>query len=233
MPMTPSQKKAYKESEQAYVKEKNSLNKSISKSAAGRRESRNYDIVHNGFGKFENSKMDSIVNKMDTDHPGEKAVIHCYRKNAIRTAVKKLEGKYGKGSVAVIDGDSSRGHVSKTKAAYNDPSSKLKFLIGTKSVEAGLNLQHGGRVTFHLDVPMDEASKDQREGRQFRRGQSQDCHSYMLVTETPFDINKVDMMERKGREMKILGNPSSVEAKDESGFLSMLNSVEKENGYGA
>lgn len=233
MPMTPSQKKAYKDSEQKYVKEKNSLNKTTSNAAAGRRESRNYDIVHNGFGQFENSKMDSIVNQMDEIHPGEKAVIHCYRKNAIKTAVKKLESKYGKGSVAVIDGDSSKGHVSRTKATYNDPSSKLKFLIGTKSVEAGLNLQHGGRVTFHLDVPMDEASKNQREGRQFRRGQEQDCHSYMLVTETPFDINKIDMMERKGREMKILGNPASTENKDESGFLAMLNQVEKETGYGA
>lgn len=232
-PMTPSQKKAYKASEKLYIEEKNSLSERKSKGAAARRDVRNYDIVHNGYGQFENSKMSSIVNKMDTVHDGEKAVIHCYRKKAIKTAVKELEAKYGKGSVAVIDGDSSRGHVSKTKAAYNDPSNKLRFLIGTKSVEAGLNLQHGGRVTFHLDVPLDEASKEQREGRQFRRGQESDCHSYMLVTETPFDINKVDQMQRKGREMRILGNPSTVESNDENGFLTMLNQVEKEQGYGA
>lgn len=212
------QKQRYKESERKYVKEKGS------KGAAARRESRNYNIIHDGDPQT-NGKIASVIDIMDKKHVGEKAVIHAIRKSGLRAIKSALQTKYGKGTVGMIDGDSSKGHVDKIKADFNDPDNPLRFIIGTKSLENGHNLQHGGTVNFHLDIPQTYASFDQRNKRTYRKKQDRDVTSYILRSDTPFDMTKMDIMEKKEREMKILGNPRHLESMDESGFLAELNSV--------
>ena len=223
--MTSEQKKKYKESEKLYVQEKNSANDKKRKAAASRRESRNYLILHNGPDLGTNSKMNQMMNIMEESHPGEKAVIHAYRRKAISTAKRELEKKHGKGTVGIIHGDTSRGEVDRVKAAFNDPENPMRFLIGSKSLETGHNLQHGGTVTFHLDIPNTAAAFDQRNKRIYRKGQTKDTSTYILRSKTPFDMSKMDIMERKKREMSILGNPRSIEMNDESGFMAMMNTM--------
>lgn len=220
--LTPEQKTLYKKSEDRYTKERGEGKVG----AAARRENRNYDIIHDGMAKS-NSKANAIIDQMEANHPGEKAVVHVYRRKALRTATETLEKKYGKGSVVVIHGDTSKKQADDYKKKFNDPGSKVKFLLGTKSLEAGHNLQHGGTVTFHLDVPVSAAARDQRNARTHRKGQTKDTTSYMLRSDTPFDMSKIDNMERKEREMGILGNPRHLEANDDSGFMSILNSMER------
>lgn len=219
--LTQAQRKLYKESENKYAKDKGR------RGAASRRESRNYKIIHNG-DPATNSKISTVIEKMDNFHSGEKAVIHAVRKSGLRSTKSALEKRYGRGSTAVIDGDSSKSHVERVKAEFNDPDNKLRFILGTKSLENGHNLQYGGTVNFHLDLPPTYSSLEQRNKRTHRKGQDRDVKTYILTSNTPFDFSKKDILERKEREMKILGNPRHIEKLDETGFLVELNQVMKE-----
>lgn len=221
--LTPAQRKAYRKSEQMYTNDRQSGRMG----AAARRDSRNYDIIHDG-DPLNNGKLNYIIDTMETKHKGEKAVIHVYRRKAVSAMKKALESKYGKGTVGVIHGESSKVEINKLKADFNNPDSKIKFLVGTKSLENGHNLQMGGTVTFHLDVPNTYAAFDQRNKRIYRRGQDRDVTSYLVSSDTPYDFSKEDILQTKKKEMAILGNPRAIEEYDEDGFLAMLNQVEKE-----
>jgi len=219
--LTPTQRKLYRQSEQKYTIDRE---KGI-RGAAARRDSRNYDIIHDGNPKT-NGKLDYIINTMETKHKGEKAVVHVYRRKALGAVKKSLEMQYGEGTVGVIHGDTSKTQADAAKANFNNPDSKIKFLIGTKSLENGHNLQMGGTVTFHLDVPNTYAAFDQRNKRIYRRGQDRDVATYLISSDTPFDFGREDILQTKKKEMSILGNPRAIEEYDEDGFLTMLNQVQ-------
>jgi len=225
--LTKAQRKAYKESEAKYAQERANEGEKIG--AASRRDARNYQILHNGDPQ-NNSKAQKILDIMENDHKGEKAVIHLQGRKAMDTIKTTLEAKYGKGSVVAINGDTAKKEADSAKAEFNNPESKVRFIIGTKSLEAGHNLQFGGTVTFHYDIPPTFASFDQRNKRIFRKGQNKDVATYVLESNSPFDMSKRDILDRKEREMDILGNPREIEGHDETGLLGILNSIEKEKG---
>lgn len=228
IPLSASQRKAYAESERKY---RDARNKGV-RGAAAQRDSRNYGIITDG-GAIENAKVSKMIDIMETSHAGEKAVIHVSRpgvpiKAAMKTAIGQLESKFGKGSVGVIDGNSSAAEIRRVKAAFNDPGNPLRFVIGTKTLESGHNLQGGGTVTFHLDIPDSYAALQQRDARIFRKGQNKDTHSYLLSGTNPMDMRSEDLLDTKQKEMGILGNPRDVEALDDTGFLGMLRKYEME-----
>jgi len=225
--LTPEQRKAYKESEKRYGKERTHEQKR--RGAAGRRDTRNYDVIH-VLNSGKNGNLNFIKDTMDKEHPREKAVIHVSRLKSMRTVKQVLEEKYGEGCARVIHGDSSKAHVEDSKKEFNDQDSKVRFLIGTKSLENGHNLQHGGTVTFNLDIPDTYSSFEQRMKRVYRHGQDRDVSTYLLVSDSPYDVSKEDILEKKERETKILGNPREIEGMDETGFLGILNSMEREKG---
>jgi len=222
IPLTSDQRQKYAASERTYRDERN---KKLP-GAAARRDARNYSIVTNGQAE-NNAKLNHLVTVMKESHEGEKAVIHVQGLNAMRTAKSRLEKEYGAGTVGLIHGESLPGEVRKAKAAFNDPENPLKFIIGTKSLEAGHNLQGGGTVTFHLDIPDTYAAFDQRNARIFRKGQDRDTKTYVLSGTNPLDMRKEDIMETKRKEMGILGNPRDIEGMDDTGFLGLLNKYEE------
>jgi hypothetical protein len=119
--------------------------------------------------------------------------------------------------------------IERIKAEFNDPDGKIRFIVGTKAIEAGHNLQSGGSVTFHLDIPDTYAAFEQRNKRVHRKGQDRDTHTYVLSGFNPLDMRKEDIMETKRREMSILGNPREIEGMDGTGFLGLLNKQEAES----
>lgn len=233
VPLTPDQRKRYAESERQYRADRDAKKPG----ASAQRDSRNYAIVTNGR-SMDNAKLDKMVDIMKNVHPGEKAVIHLSKPgapviNAVKTAVERLEKEFGVGSVGVIQGQgegSSNAAIGKLKKRFNDPDDPLRFIIGTKSLESGHNLQHGGTVTFHLDIPDSYASFQQRNARVFRKGQDRDTHSYVLSGTNPFDMRGEDIMDTKRKEQEILGNPRDVEAMDDTGFIGLLNKYERQEG---
>jgi len=197
--------------------------------AAARRDANMYRIVHDD-AEADNSKAGEIVKVMRESHVGEKAAIHVTGVNALKSTMARLQREFGKDSVVAIMGEPPYDgveHVRNSKAAFNDPDSPVRFIIGTKSMEAGHNLQ-GGTVNFHLDQPMTFAAKDQREKRTYRKGQKKDVKTYTLSGQNPHDLRMEDIIKRKKRETEILGNPQEIEGMDGTGFLSYLNRFEKE-----
>jgi len=122
--------------------------------------------------------------------------------------------------------------VSDIKKRFNDPDDPLRFIVGSKSLESGHNLQHGGTVTFHLDIPDSYASFQQRNARVFRKGQDVNTHTYVLSGMNPFDMRGEDIMETKRKEQGILGNPRDVESMDDTGFAGILHKYEQEAIHG-
>jgi len=229
--LTPEQRKRYAASESQYRMDRDAKKPG----ASAQRDSRNYAIVTNG-NSTQNAKLDKMVDIMKNIHPGEKAVIHLSKPgspviHAVKTAVERLEAEFGPGCVGVIQGQgegSSNAAIAKLKKRFNDPDDPLRFIVGTKSLESGHNLQHGGTVTFHLDIPDSYAAFQQRNARVFRKGQDRDTHAYVLSGTNPFDMRGEDIMETKRKEQEIMGNPRDVDALDETGFLGMLNKYEAE-----
>jgi len=228
IPMSAPQRKAYAASERQYRDEREQK----LPGASARRDSRNYSILSDGYTES-NAKVDTIIDTMKNNHPGEKAVVHVSQPGkpvlkAMRTAQKRLEKEFGVGSVAMIHGETGPGEMAKTKAAFNDPGNPLRFIVGTKTLESGHNLQAGGSVTFHLDIPDSAAAFDQRNARIFRKGQDRDTSTYVLSGVNPMDMRSEDLMATKRKEMNIIGNPRSVTALDDKGFIGMLNKYEEE-----
>jgi SNF2 family DNA or RNA helicase len=145
----------------------------------------------------------------------------------MQTAERRIKAEFGEDSVGTIHGESSPGAVAKLKKRFNDPDDPLRFIIGTKSLESGHNLQGGGTVTFHLDIPDSYASFEQRNARVHRKGQDRDTNTYVLSGTNPFDMRGEDILETKQKEQSILGNPREVEAMDDTGFIGILNKYER------
>lgn len=228
LPMTTQQRKAYAASERKY---RDAREKKIP-GAAAQRDVRNYEIITDG-DDMNNAKLNRMVDVMKTKHPGEKAVIHISRPGvpvlkAMQTAERRIKAEFGEGSVGSIHGESSPGHVTDLKKRFNDPEDPLRFIIGTKSLESGHNLQGGGTVTFHLDIPDSYASFEQRNARIHRKGQDRDTKTYVLSGTNPYDMRGEDILETKRKEQSILGNPREIEAMDDTGFLGILNKYEQE-----
>ena len=174
-----------------------------------------------------------MVDIMNTSHPEEKAVIHVSQPGkpvlkAMESARERLATEFGADSVGVIYGGTGPGELSKIKEKFNDPGNPMRFIVGTKSLESGHNLQSGGTVTFHLDIPDSQASLNQRTARVFRKGQDKDTTSYVLSGLNPMDMRSEDILETKKKEMGILGNPRDIEAMDDTGFIGMLNKYEED-----
>lgn len=228
IPLSAEQRRKYAESERNY----RDARARGERGASARRDVRNYNILTD-MGDENNAKLDKLVNIMNESHQGEKAVIHVSRpmmpiKKAMRTTITRLEKEYGEGCVGIIDGDTSGPQLNKIKAAFNDPGNPMRFIIGTKTLESGHNLQGGGTVTFHLDIPDSQASFDQRNARVFRKGQDRDTSTYVLSGNNPMDMRSEDILETKKKEMGILGNPREVDAMDETGFIGLLKRYETE-----
>lgn len=228
LPLSSKQRSAYAASERIYRDEraKKVLGASV------RRDVRNYEIITDR-DDVNNVKLDRLVNVMKESHSGEKAVIHVSRPGvpvlaAMKTAVRRLKTEFGDDSIGMIHGESPPGEVRELKRRFNDPDDPLKFIIGTKSLESGHNLQGGGTVTFHLDLSDSYAGFEQRNARIDRKGQDRDTTTYVLSGMNPYDMRGEDILETKRKEQSILGNPREIESMDDTGFLGMLNKYEAE-----
>lgn len=229
VPLTKMQRTRMREIMKTYMEEKAAK----VPGAAARRDADLYRIVQDD-AFADNSKAGRVVDLMKTKHAGEKAVIHVQGIQALESTKQRIEAEFGKGTVAVIKGEGPEANVmaiKKAKTQFNDPDSPIRFIIGTKSMEAGHNLQ-GGTVVFNLDQPDTYASVDQRIKRAYRTGQDRNVAAYTLSGTNPLDLRQEDLIRKKKREMAILGNPQAIEGFDGTGFLAYLNATEREAGIG-
>jgi ERCC4-related helicase len=83
------------------------------------------------------------------------------------------------------------------KAAFNDPGSQVRVLVGTDAASEGLNLQLTARYVLHYDVPWNPARLEQRNGRLDRHGQARDVSTFHFVTPEDQDLAFLDLVVGK------------------------------------
>ena len=83
------------------------------------------------------------------------------------------------------------------KAAFNDPGSSVRVLVGTDAAAEGLNLQITARHVLHYDVPWNPARLEQRNGRLDRHGQARDVSTFHFVTQEDQDLAFLDLVVGK------------------------------------
>lgn len=105
-----------------------------------------------------------------------------YLKNRLQTVFS------GEGSLRVLTGGMDEQERSAIKAAFNDPGSPLRILIGTDAAAEGLNLQETARYLLHYDVPWNPSRLEQRNGRLDRHGQARDVFVFHFTSEDDADL---------------------------------------------
>jgi SNF2 family DNA or RNA helicase len=214
--LSPEQKAQYGSEERAYVTEKATQGYL---GAAPRRDAKHYSTLHNG--KWEqNAKVKELLTKLGEKN-GEKSVIFTERFNAIDTIKEALEANFGKGCVVTYTGRESNAQREAAKTAFN--TGKPRFFLATSAGSTGLNLQ-GGTQVVNFDVPPSAAEMTQRTARVYRTGQTQDCTSTTLISQTPFDLRRKEIVERKERLISVVNNPGQY---DDSGLAQFLTEYDK------
>jgi SNF2 family DNA or RNA helicase/predicted RNA methylase len=84
--------------------------------------------------------------------------------------------------IAILNGKSASSSAARQRISDNFNSGKLKFVIGNKTMEEGVNLQKKTSDIHHLDLPWEPASLQQRNGRGVRQGNKKESvrvHTYL------------------------------------------------------
>lgn len=99
-----------------------------------------------------------------------------------------------------ITGATSPDEMRATLAKFPRPgrggTKQADVLIGTSSIEAGLNAQFA-QTTHHFDVPLTEKSYTQRSGRAYRQQQRADVENHSWHTATKYDQDARLRLQRK------------------------------------
>ena len=87
-----------------------------------------------------------------------------------------------KDKIAVINGKAAPSSAARQRISDQFNAGKLKFVIGNKTMEEGINLQKTTSDIHHLDLPWEPASLQQRNGRGVRQGSKKEAirvHTYL------------------------------------------------------
>ena len=139
--------------------------------------------------KLDDSKLHAVIDLVDEYlKKGKKVIIFTeYRDTLyyIKSALKKLEDKYGKGFFETISGrDKDRFDEVKDKFEGD----KCNLLIATDVASEGLNLQVAS-IVINYEAPWSPIKLEQRMGRVWRLGQKEDVDIYTTFMATAADID--------------------------------------------
>jgi DNA topoisomerase IB/superfamily II DNA or RNA helicase len=116
---------------------------------------------------------------------------------------------------------------SRRKFKPEDAQLMVRGLAGTSVIGTGLNLQKGSNNTIHLVQPTHAADLEQKDGRNYRRGQVRDVHTYQLMPNTPHGRKKRRKLDEQKETMKGVDDP--IEYNDPAFLDSLLS--RREEGF--
>lgn len=96
----------------------------------------------------------------------------------------------------LITGDTSMEERQKIVTQLNDDPTRL-ILVGTRSLEYGLNLQKSASIIVHYDTPFSYASLVQREARAHRHGQTKPVQVYSLYVQNTLEERIIKKLSKK------------------------------------
>ena len=130
-------------------------------------------------------RLRELLKQIDKENPGAKVLIFTEYRRTQEFLKEQLEQWYGRGSVALINGDMKlEGKTleadSKRRSQRlfrDDPS--VRFLVSTEAGGEGINLQFC-HILVNYDLPWNPMRYEQRIGRVYRYGQQKVVHIYNL-----------------------------------------------------
>lgn len=244
--MTKAQKRAQREAMQKYEKEQKDYAEAVAgykergeripmelrrqRPNSGLRDSHLWRAAYMSGGR-ENPVYKTVVSEARKyiDN-GEKGLIFFSQgpsREASEQYARQINQDMGAEVAAHINSGVKPAKVEKLKARINDPDDPLKILVGTDSLATGHNLQ-GASFVVKVDPNISSAQADQQNARSYRNGQDKDVSIINIRSNDPNSINKRYNLRKKGRESDLMGNPSHIAARAESGFGSILAGLERE-----
>ena len=138
---------------------------------------------------FKSDKLKALKEVLEDVPDGEKVIIF----TGFKTCVKEVMELLGDDCVA-ITGDMTDKSVERAKEAFKG---EKKYLVATiQKMGAGFNLQHANHVVF-MDTVATGAQVEQGLGRVHRTGQEKETHVVFIITRTPFEMNRLAMIEEQ------------------------------------
>lgn len=119
----------------------------------------------------------------------ERLIIFTEYKTTLDYLLRRLLARYrDTDAILTLSGNMGDHERADIKAAFNDPTAKVRLLIATDAASEGLNLQETARYLLHWDIPWNPARLEQRNGRLDRHGQARDVVIHHFATEDDHDL---------------------------------------------
>ena len=140
------------------------------------------------------------------DESSSKAIIWSRFRHDIVSITSELNKKYGTGSAAAYFGDTSDDERNRIVRDFQDPKSKLRYLIGNPSTAGyGLTLTEANLVIYYAN-DFNLATRMQSEDRAHRIGQNNPVTYVDLICESTIDEKIVSALQAKiDISAKVLG----------------------------
>ena len=189
VPATPEQKSAIAHSNDMYQKDRKSEDPAVRKSAAITRYGRVMRILNNGVkgkdGVVVNPKAEAVARLMDEQKAQNKdgrAVIYSDELEPLRAAGAACKGR----KLHKVDGTISEDATRSAVNSINTKGNGTDGVLVSKAGNFGLNFT-GANHVFCMHILPTPARKKQVDGRVFRIGQKQNCHSTTIMTDHPME----------------------------------------------
>ena len=133
--------------------------------------------------------LDANLRDGNTWRADERLIIFTEYKTTLDYLLRRLLARYSDtGAILTLSGKMDDQKRADIKAAFNDPTAKVRLLIATDAASEGLNLQETARYLLHWDIPWNPARLEQRNGRLDRHGQARDVIIHHFATEDDHDL---------------------------------------------
>ena len=161
------------------------------------------------------TKIERLLCLIGDDLPaGEPVLLFTEYKTTQALVVRALEGRFGHGCCAFINGDDalegvpdvrgkqSRRTQAREAAADDFNEGRVRFLVSTEAGGEGIDLQQRCATLIHVDLPWNPMRLHQRVGRLWRYGQARDVTAYILRNPETVEARIWDLLDEKLRRIQ-------------------------------
>jgi len=169
----------------------------------------------------EETKTQRLIQLVDSLAHGETVLFFTEYKATQAMILAALEERFGKGSVAFINGedrltlpDGRTLSMPRARAADAFNAGKVRFLISTEAGGEGIDLQRRCATLVHVDLPWNPMRMHQRVGRLNRYGQTRPVQVYLLRNDETVEARIWDLLQEKLLHIQAALSASMDEAED-------------------
>ena len=132
----------------------------------------------------------------------ERLVVFTEYKTTLDYLVRRLRDQYSPDRILTLFGGMDDMERDLVKQAFNDPSHRVRILLGTDAAAEGLNLQRTARWLLHFDCPWNPSKLEQRNGRVDRHGQARNVTVHHFVSDQDQDLRFLAHVMAKAHDIR-------------------------------